>query len=92
MAVGVNIRIEFIEELQSYFHEAIVTANSNPAYEKKLEVATYLELEEITPQFMDEFSLLQPFGQENPEPFSPLGISVLDSAQKSSKRPIFDSF
>ena len=68
MAVGINIRIEFIEELQSYFHEAIVAANSNPAYEKTLEVATYLELEEITPQFMDEFSFLQPFGQENPEP------------------------
>ena len=68
MAVGVNIRIEFIEELQSYFHEAIGAANSNPACEKTLEVATYLELEEITPEFMDELSFLQPFGQENPEP------------------------
>ena len=68
MAVGVNIRIEFIEELQSYFHEAIGAANSNPASEKTLEVATYLELEEITPEFMDELSFLQPFGQENPEP------------------------
>ncbi len=68
MAVGVNIQIEFIEELCSYFHEAIEAANAAPAYEKTLEVATYLELENITPQFMDEFDFLQPFGQENPEP------------------------
>ena len=68
MAVGVNIRPEFIEELQAYFHEAIEMANTCPAYERTLEVATYLELENVTPQFMDEFSRLQPFGQENPEP------------------------
>jgi len=68
MAVGVNIRIEFIEALQAYFHEAIEAANASPAYEKTLGVATYLKLEDITPQFMDEFSFLQPFGQENPEP------------------------
>ncbi|HCR30361.1 MAG TPA: single-stranded-DNA-specific exonuclease RecJ, partial [Opitutae bacterium] len=68
MAVGVNIQIEFIEELCSYFHEAIEAANAAPAYEKTLEIATYLELENITPQFMDEFDFLQPFGQENPEP------------------------
>ncbi len=68
MAVGVSVAKEHIVELRDYFHGAIEAFASEHAYERTIRIATYLQLEEITPAFMDELAFLQPFGQENPEP------------------------
>jgi len=68
MAVGVNVRVDRIDALRSFFNESVKRFTETHVYEKTIEVATFLDLEDVTPEFMDEIGLLQPFGQENPEP------------------------
>lgn len=68
MAVGVSVRIERIDALRAFFDQSVKKFTETHTYEKTIEIATYLKLEEANPQFMEEMALLQPFGQENPEP------------------------
>jgi single-stranded-DNA-specific exonuclease len=68
MAVGVSAQIDRVEDLRSFFDQSVKKFTETHTYEKTVNVSTYLKLEEASPEFMDEISLLQPFGQENPEP------------------------
>ena len=68
MAIGVSALIESVEDLRSFFDRSVKKFTETHTYEKAVKLSTYLELEEASAEFMDEISLLQPFGRENPEP------------------------
>ncbi len=68
MAVGVSVAIDRIDDLRAFFNQSVKTFTETHVCEKTIDVAAFLELDKVTPQFMDEISLLQPFGQQNPEP------------------------
>ncbi|OUW16741.1 MAG: single-stranded-DNA-specific exonuclease RecJ [Opitutales bacterium TMED158] len=68
MAIGISLDTDRIEELRGYFDQSVKRFRESHSYERHIEVSAYLLLEDVGPKLMDELGLLQPFGQENPEP------------------------
>ncbi len=68
MAVGISMPIERVEEFREFFDQALREYLETHDVDKILEISAWLTLEEINSKFMQELSLLEPFGQANPEP------------------------
>jgi single-stranded-DNA-specific exonuclease len=68
MAVGVSIDKEKVERLRQHFDQGVKAFMESHIWEKTIEISTFLKLEDINSDLMDEIDLLQPFGQANREP------------------------
>lgn len=75
MAVGVSLEVDRVPEFQSRFDAAVKKAGEGREVEPILEVASWLDLEGVTEELLDELDRLHPFGQANPEPvFATRGV------------------
>jgi len=75
MAVGVSLEVDRVAEFQSRFDAAVREAGVGREVEPILEVASWLELEAINEDLLDDLDRLHPFGQANPEPvFATRGV------------------
>ncbi len=68
MAVGINLKIDRVDAFRDYFQKAVAEFAESQQFERVIEISTFLELEEVNSNFMEELAFLQPFGQENQEP------------------------
>ena len=68
MAVGVSMKVERVEAFTAFFDKAVAEYMASHVLDKTLGVAAWLKIEDINADLMKELSLLEPFGQENPEP------------------------
>jgi len=68
MAVGVSIPLDRVDVFREQFDKAVKEFLATHDLDTKLEVCAYMDLEDVGPRFMDELALMEPFGQENPEP------------------------
>lgn len=73
MAVGVSVDVARVAEFRDFFDHAVAAARGakngeNFDDEETLEIAAWLEPEEITGELFDQIAQLSPFGEGNPEP------------------------
>lgn len=72
MAVGISVEVGKVPEFREYFDAAVgralAAAGTEVADERGLEIAAWLNPEEITAELFDQISQLAPFGEGNPEP------------------------
>jgi single-stranded-DNA-specific exonuclease len=68
MAVGVSLPRENLEAFRTRFSEAVRSWQCGQMAEPGLEIACWLELEQVREQLLDELDVLHPFGQGNAEP------------------------
>lgn len=68
MAVGISLKKERVEEFAAFFDKALKEYLETHAIEKTLEISSWIRLEDINTQLMNDLSRLEPFGQANPEP------------------------
>jgi single-stranded-DNA-specific exonuclease len=75
MAVGVSLEVDRVEEFQARFDAAVHQAGEGREVEPILEVSSWLDLESVTEDLLDDLDRLHPFGQANPEPvFATRGV------------------
>jgi single-stranded-DNA-specific exonuclease len=68
MAVGVSLRKPRVEEFRAQFNEVIRARRGLDACEPIIELASWLEGQQVTEKLLEELDQLHPFGQGNPEP------------------------
>ncbi|MBD5780118.1 single-stranded-DNA-specific exonuclease RecJ [Pelagicoccus sp. NFK12] len=68
MAVGISLKKERVPEFAAFFDKALAEYLATHQVEKTLQIAAWLRLEDINTKLMKDLSLLEPFGQANPEP------------------------
>ncbi|MEO6875839.1 MAG: single-stranded-DNA-specific exonuclease RecJ [Opitutaceae bacterium] len=85
MAVGVAIRKDRLEAFRGRFADAVRTAAGGDIIARQLEVAAWLQAEQVTEQLMTELEVLHPFGQGNPEPVFGVSRVVLRQAPEVFK-------
>ena len=79
MATGVSLALENVEEFQSTFDAAVKRALEGDHFEPEIEIAAYISPDDICQEFMDTLSMLNPFGEGNPEPV--FGLRSVQLAQ-----------
>ncbi len=89
MAVGIALRKENLALFREQFSEAVRAHVGGNFTERRLDLATWLTPEQITPRLMEEIDQLHPFGQGNPEPAFGLRSVVLDVAPEVFKTQHF---
>lgn len=80
MAAGLRLKAENIEPFQKAF-ETLVTDSTRPEdFIPIVRIDHQISFDDITPRLLSELELLQPFGEENPEPlFLAKNVSVVFS-------------
>lgn len=68
MAVGVSMKLERVPEFTEFFDQALAEYLAKNSVTKTLQISSWLRLEDINTKLMRDLSLLEPFGQANPEP------------------------
>ncbi len=68
MAIGICLDPCNLRELQKVFHLAVTELLENSTAVRDLELACWIEPEDMGKNLLDEMECLQPFGQGNPEP------------------------
>jgi single-stranded-DNA-specific exonuclease len=68
MATGVSLDLGNLELFQNAFDKAVKNALEGNATEPEIEIAAYISPDDICQDFMDTVSMLNPFGEGNPEP------------------------
>ena len=68
MAVGISLPLNNVDAFRDHFDKAVKEFIATHDLNTELEISGYLTLEDIGSRFMDELALMEPFGQENPEP------------------------
>lgn len=68
MAAGIRIKKEKIQKFRDCFEENIAAQSTGHDRIPELTVDSLLTFDMISEKLMDELTLLQPFGQDNPEP------------------------
>jgi single-stranded-DNA-specific exonuclease len=68
MAVGIALRKEHLEGFRQAFADAVRAHAGSDIAECRLNLAAWLEPEQISPRMMAELDRMHPFGQGNPEP------------------------
>lgn len=68
MAVGIALKKEYLTEFRHAFAEAVRAHAGSEIAEFRLDLAAWLEPDQINPRMMEELDRLHPFGQGNPEP------------------------
>lgn len=67
-AVGLTILPEDLEWLQTWFAEKVASCTQNHPKRPPLSIDAEVALATLQTPFLDKLSLLEPFGQENPQP------------------------
>jgi single-stranded-DNA-specific exonuclease len=68
MAAGLSIKRKNMKPFTSQLEKVIETMTGDQKFIPSIRIDCRLDFDMITDQLIDEFSLLQPFGQNNPEP------------------------
>jgi single-stranded-DNA-specific exonuclease len=68
MAVGVSLARERVDDFRERFAAAVRDRAGEAIAEVRLEIAAWLQTEQIREGLMDDLDTLHPFGQGNPEP------------------------
>ena len=68
MAAGMSIKKENLKPFQERFNEVIETMSADHQFTPRMQIDCQLDFDVISDQLIDDLSLLQPFGQKNPEP------------------------
>ena len=79
MATGVSLLVENVAEFQRAFDAAVKRALEGDYFEPEIEIAAYISPDDICQEFMDTLSMLNPFGEGNPEPI--FGLRRVQFAQ-----------
>lgn len=79
LAVGVSLKKHHVPAFQRRFDELVREACKGKRIEPEIEVARWLDLDEVNEQLLEELDLLHPFGQGNREPLFALRGVVLQS-------------
>ena len=89
MAVGVSLAKENVESFRGSFDAAVRAHAGGDIAEARIDIAAWLQPEQIREQLMDELAGLHPFGQGNPEPVFGLRGVLLPSAPTVFKEQHF---
>jgi single-stranded-DNA-specific exonuclease len=68
MAVGISLAKDRLDAFRGSFDEAVRAHAGGDIAEARIDIAAWLEPEQIREEFMEELVGLHPFGQGNPEP------------------------
>jgi single-stranded-DNA-specific exonuclease len=68
MAAGLSIKKKNMKPFQNQLEKVIETMTGDQKFIPSIRIDCRLDFDMISDQLIDEFSLLQPFGQNNPEP------------------------
>jgi len=80
-AAGLSLEPENLEELRTGFSRVISECIGPGPHQKEIVLDALLGLDELSPDFLQELELLQPFGPENPRPvFLSPPLKVLDQS------------
>ncbi len=75
MAIGISMDAALVPEFSAFFDDALREYLAAHEVERRMEVAAWLPVSEIDDTLMEELSLMEPFGQGNPEPvFAAKGV------------------
>jgi len=79
MAVGVTVRAPLVTELRHRFNASVgeMLGGAAPPEPARV-IAAWMDAAHITDEFLDQLELLQPFGEQNPEPVFGLADVTLD--------------
>lgn len=89
MAVGIALRKDNLAEFRERFAQAVCQHAGGDIAECRLDLASWLEPEQISPRLMEELDRLHPFGQGNPEPTFGVRSVVLQSRPEIFKSAHF---
>jgi len=85
MAVGIAILKTRLDAFRTVFSEAVRTHAGGDITARQLEVAAWLQAEQVSEQLMTELEVMHPFGQGNPEPVFGVSGVVLRQAPEVFK-------
>ena len=68
MAVGVKLSERNMEAFSKAFNQAMACFYPDGIPEPELDIACWIDFEDLGDELMEELSLLEPYGQMNPEP------------------------
>lgn len=68
MAVGVSLAEEKLKAFSDAFNEAMARIYPQGIPEPELDIACWVKFEDLGDELLDDLSLLEPYGQMNPEP------------------------
>lgn len=77
LAVGVSLKKERVLAFRQRFDELVREACKGKRIEPEIEIARWLDLEEVNERLLDDLDLLYPFGQGNREPLFALRAVTL---------------
>ena len=78
MAVGVSLAKDRLEAFRACFADAVRAHAGGDIAEARLDIAAWLEPQQIRERLMNDITALHPFGQGNPEPVFGVRGVVLD--------------
>jgi len=68
MAAGLSIEAKHIDQFRTYFAKFVSEKLGSKAVKPTVEIAAEVTFDELTMDFLQSYSLLQPFGNSNPQP------------------------
>jgi single-stranded-DNA-specific exonuclease len=80
MAAGLSLPVEQVPAFTACFLHALRESHPLGLPEPTLELCCWIELEDLSVEFLQQMERLQPYGQANPEPLFGLRGVVLDQA------------
>ena len=80
MAAGLSLPVEQVPAFTACFLQALRESHPQGLPEPTLELSCWIELEDLSVEFLQQMERLQPYGQANPEPLFGLRGVVLDQA------------
>ena len=86
MAVGVKLSEQNLEAFSKAFNQAMARFYPDGIPEPELDIACWIDFEDLGDELMEELSLLEPYGQMNPEPILGLkGVMLKEEARTFAK-------
>ena len=80
MAAGLSLSVEQVPAFTDCFLQALREAHPQGLPEPTLELSCWIELEDLSVEFLQQLERLQPYGQANPEPLFGIKSVVLDQS------------